>query len=80
MSDAPNNCIIFEPEPNREVMRISATGITVPEGIEVDEASKAVINALQGHVKYLVDQERERLAKMLESEQWMAAATLVRHK
>ena len=44
----------------REVMRISAHGITVAPGVTVDEAAKAVIAALDDHIKSLLENERKR--------------------
>ena len=53
-----------------EVLRISAEGITANPDVAVDEAADAVLRALDGYVKAMVDktkaEERERIANQID--------------
>lgn len=44
----------------KEVLRITADGISVPPGVEVNEAAQAVLDALRGHITNLVNAEVSR--------------------
>lgn len=59
---------------SKEVMRITSEGITVLPDVTVDEASKAVIAALDDHIKHVVA-ERDALLReaMAVLELWSAA-------
>ncbi len=47
-----------------EVMRIHKNGVTVNPEMALDEAAKHVINALDAHIKSLIQAEREACAKL----------------
>jgi hypothetical protein len=58
------NSIVFNVPLGREVMRITADGVVVANGVTVDEASAAVIAALSGYIRNMVadkDAEIKRL-------------------
>lgn len=62
---APPASIIFYgafPMSDKKVMEISRDGIWVSPDVSVDEAAKAVLNAIDGHIKKLVQEavSRER--------------------
>lgn len=69
-NDKPQNSFIFQSNA-REVMRISATGITVPADLTVDEAARGVIEVLDRYVVDMVwrevQKEREECAKILDA-------------
>jgi hypothetical protein len=50
-----------------EVMRIHKNGVTVNPEMALDEAAQHVINALDAHIKNLIQVEREACAKVCES-------------
>jgi hypothetical protein len=58
-SDAqlPSSQIQFYKPDGVEVMRISKEGITVHPDLTVDEVAQAVINALEVHIKKMVNRE-----------------------
>ena len=59
----PNNIVFYNgkgPTPENEVMRIDATGVTVNPKVSVEDAAGAVIRALDGYIKGLVQREYER--------------------
>ena len=47
-----------------EVMRIHKNGVTVNPEMALDEAAQHVINALDAHIKNLIQAEREACAKV----------------
>ena len=47
-----------------EVMRIHKNGVTVNPAMPLDEAAQHVINALDAHIKRLIQAEREACAKV----------------
>ena len=56
-----------------EVMRIHKNGVTVNPEMALDEAAQHVINALDAHIKSLIQSEREACAKFFEDhwrERW----------
>lgn len=58
LSDTRPNSITFydtSKGPQREVLRISAEGVTANPDIPVDEAAQAVIRALDGYIKQMID-------------------------
>ena len=65
-SPIPNNITFYNPD-GEPVMVITKDSITVLEGVTVDEASQAVIAALEKYIKALVAAEREKVAA------WMVA-------
>ena len=58
----PNNIIFYDTskEQQREVLRISPEGVTSNPDVPVDEAAQAVIRALGGYLKAMVQKEYER--------------------
>jgi hypothetical protein len=59
----PYNIVFYNgngPTPENEVMRIDATGVTVNPKVSVEDAAGAVIRALDGYIKGLVQREYER--------------------
>jgi hypothetical protein len=67
---APPTSIVFFgtfPMSNTKVMEITKDGISVNPDVSVDDAAKAVLNALEGYIKNLVEraryEEREACAK-----------------
>jgi len=52
---------------NTEVMRIHKNGVTVNPGMPLDEAAQHVINALDSHIKNLIQAEREACAKVCDA-------------
>ena len=70
---APPTSIIFYgtfPMSDQKVMEISRDGIWVSPDVSVDKAAKTVLNAIDGHIKKLVQeaasQEREWVGLSLE--------------
>jgi hypothetical protein len=53
----PNNIVFFDTSkgPQREVLRISPEGVTANPDIHVDEAAQAVLRALDGLVKAMIE-------------------------
>ena len=60
--------ITFMGGASKEVMRIDNNGVTVNPDLPVDEAAQHVINALDEHIKSLIQAEREACAKVCETE------------
>lgn len=58
-NDLPRNTIIFQSN-HREVMRISPTGVTIPEDLTIDEAAAGVIAALEKYVVGMVEREVQK--------------------
>jgi hypothetical protein len=58
----PNTIRFFDnaKQPNREVLRIAPDGITAHPDIPVDEAADAVLRALDGSLKGMMQREYER--------------------
>ena len=58
----PNNIVFYDTSkgPQREVLRISPEGVTSTPDVPVDEAAQAVIRALGGYLKQMVQKEYER--------------------
>jgi hypothetical protein len=50
-----------------EVMRIHKNGVTVNPAMALDEAAHHVINALDAHIKRLIEAEREACAKVCDA-------------
>ncbi len=50
-----------------EVMRIYKNGVTVNPEMALDEAAQHVINALDAHIKSLIQAEREACAKVCDA-------------
>ncbi len=53
----PNNIIFYDTSkgPQREVLRISPEGVTANPDIPVDEAADAVLRALDGYIKQMIN-------------------------
>ena len=49
-----------------EVMRLDKNGVTINPKMPLDEAAQHVINALDAHIKSLIQAEREACAKVCE--------------
>lgn len=62
----PANSFQFH-DGSKEVMRITSSGVTVPPDVSVDEASKAVLAALDGHIKQVVSERDAVLRQALEA-------------
>ena len=58
--------ITFLTTASKEVMRIDNNGVTVNPDLPVDEAAQHVINALDEHIKSLIQAEREACAKVFD--------------
>jgi len=58
----PNNIIFYNTigDTQTEVLRITKDGITANPNVPTDEAADAVIRALDGYIKGLVQKEYER--------------------
>jgi hypothetical protein len=52
-----------------EVMRIDKNGVTVNPEMALDEVAQYVINALDAHIKRLIQAEREACAKV--ADKWV---------
>jgi hypothetical protein len=50
-----------------EVMRFHKNGVTVNPAMPLDEAAQHVINALDAHIKRLIQAEREACAKVCDA-------------
>ena len=50
-----------------EVMRLDKNGVTINPEMPLDEAAQHVINALDAHIKRLVQTEREACAKVCDN-------------
>ena len=61
-----NTFFIFQNSEYREMFRIDSNGCHVPDGVTVDEASQSVIDALDIHIKNLVDPYKEQRKELLE--------------
>ena len=59
---APNNIVFYDTSKGaqREVLRISPEGVTSNADVPTDEAAQAVIRALGGYLKQMVQKEYER--------------------
>ena len=72
----------------REVMRITKDGITSNPDVPTDEGAKAIIRALDGYIKNLVnrtwvgltDDEIYKIAFTLEGEHWKKIADAIESK
>lgn len=53
MNSAPTQTIFFT-SAHEVVMELTANGITVPDGVEVNDAAKVVLELLDGNIKELV--------------------------
>ena len=53
----PNNIVFYDntKQPNREVLRLSPEGITANPEVPTDEAAQAVLRALDGFLKSMID-------------------------
>jgi hypothetical protein len=58
-----------------EVMRIHKNGVTVNPEMALDEAAQHVINALDAHIKNLIQAEREACAKVCDQMEQEAEGT-----
>ena len=69
MSYGPNTITFTTETENetKEVFRITRDGCQVPEGVSVDEAAQGVIDALDIHIKNLVDPYKEQRKEMLKA-------------
>ena len=58
----PNNIVFYDTSKGaqREVLRIAPEGVTSNPDVPVDEAAQAVIRALGGYLKQMVQKEYER--------------------
>lgn len=54
----------------REVMRISPNGVTVPDGVPVDEAAAIVIQALDKHIRQMVASKDAEIARLRSALEW----------
>lgn len=50
-----------------EVMRLDKNGVTINPEMPLDEAAQHVINALDAHIKNLIQAEREACAKVCDN-------------
>ena len=72
-SPIPNNITLCNPD-GEPVMVITKDSITVREGVTVDDASQAVIAALEKYIKALVAAEKDESARLREAQRNELAA------
>lgn len=66
---APSNSIHFCPEMNSPpVMTITRDRIIVAEGVQLDDAARVLIEALEQHVRGMILAEREACAEICDHE------------